>query len=171
VLGASVTITDVPWLVNFIKENIQLPENISAISSSESGGSLTVRELSWKSSPEVVLEYLKEANIRPFGQDFDLIIAADVIYTNEAVPMLLTTMWVLSGKETKILLAGEQHNPGSYRVFHEIVDKYFHVEEIEPSKQHSVYQFHPTIRLWSLRKKTGAEGPFPELKLEEGVVV
>lgn len=160
-LGGKVILTDVPWLVNFLKENVTQQENVEALAAS--GGSVEVRELSWRSSPELVLESLKESGIQPFGQGVELIVAADVIYTNEAVPMLLTTLWTLASAETPILLAGEQHNPGSYRVFHERVNEFFDVEEIPPERQHPVYNFHPTIRLWSLKKKTGASGPFPHL--------
>eukprot|EP01102_Stenamoeba_stenopodia_P018288 TRINITY_DN6683_c0_g1_i1.p1 TRINITY_DN6683_c0_g1~~TRINITY_DN6683_c0_g1_i1.p1 ORF type:complete len:264 (-),score=75.54 TRINITY_DN6683_c0_g1_i1:53-844(-) len=150
-LGGDVVLTDVSWLVNFLKANIALPENKQAIE--EAGGSISVSELYWRSNEESAIVAIKDSEI-PDPYDVDMIIAADVIYTEEAVPMLLTTLYNLSsGKEKEILLAGEHHNPGSYQRFFQLVGDFFEIKEIEPQYHHPDYCIHPQVQMWSLKRK------------------
>jgi len=114
----------------------------------------------------------------------DMIIAADVIYTEEglplfhaykrrldtnkpfftittqAVPMLLRTLYTLSsGKEKEIILAGEHHNPRSYELFFKLVGDFFEISEIEPQYHHPEFCIHPHVQLWKLKRKQSPPPP------------
>lgn len=79
-LGADVVATDIPQcLDSHTRPNVAA--NLGRLGSEHVRGSVDVRELTWGKTP-----------LDEFGQDWDLVVASDVIYRAEHVPLLLDTL-------------------------------------------------------------------------------
>lgn len=79
-LGADVVATDIPQcLDSHTRPNVAT--NLERLGPEQVRGSVDVRELTWGQTP-----------LDEFGQDWDLVVASDVIYRAEHVPLLLDTL-------------------------------------------------------------------------------
>ncbi|GLJ29474.1 hypothetical protein SUGI_0581020 [Cryptomeria japonica] len=89
-LGAHVTITDLPHVLPNIEFNASVNEE--PLQASRQGGSVCVKALRWGEEEDVV----------EVGHNFDLILASDVVYhENLFDPLLLTLKWLLLGNGEK----------------------------------------------------------------------
>ncbi|GLJ27336.1 hypothetical protein SUGI_0536510 [Cryptomeria japonica] len=92
-LGAHVTITDLPHVLPNIEFNASVNEE--PLQASKQGGSVCVKALRWGEEEDVV----------EVGHNFDLILASDVVYhENLFDPLLLTLKWLLLGNGRKIAI-------------------------------------------------------------------
>lgn len=87
--AASVIVTDLSHLLPLLEQNIAL---------NGVGSKVVAAALPWGQSVDAL------------DPPFDLILASDVIYQEECISDLITTLISLSGKHTRVLLANE-HRP------------------------------------------------------------
>ena len=134
VLGAQVTITDCEWLVETMKENVDLNKQYAKYP-------VQVRELYWGRD----LDQWR-------GTKWDYVIAADTIYQQELVPAQLKTLETVTDEHTEILYCFEEHNPESARKFWELVGDKFTWERLMIEDHHEEYR-HPKITIVRMKKK------------------
>jgi len=139
-MGASVTITDKPSLLNLIKYNIQ--KNISDPCVLER---IEVCELIW-------------GNGNPFSStEFDVIFGADLTYDFEDLPGLISTLNSLAGMKSQVILAYGKEREATSTFLKMVCEKYF---DIENHITESELDFRDitsptfTINVIQLRKKT-----------------
>ncbi|KAF2290243.1 hypothetical protein GH714_005156 [Hevea brasiliensis] len=123
-LGAQVTLTDLPDRLRLLKKNIE-----SNLRDGDLRGSAVVRELVWGNEPDQDL-------VEPVP---DYILGSDVIYSEEAVMDLLDTLMQLCGIQTTIFLAGELRNDTVLECFLEAAMKNFVVGRVEQTQWHPDY--------------------------------
>jgi hypothetical protein len=61
---------------------------------------------------------------------FDCLIAADCVYTDTCVPLLLRTMHAIAADDTLVLFAFQEHNPDASRAFWSSVETYFTFQRV-----------------------------------------
>ncbi|KAF2290241.1 hypothetical protein GH714_005126 [Hevea brasiliensis] len=110
-LGAQVTLTDLPDRLRLLKKNIE-----SNLRDGDLRGFAVVRELVWGMSLTKIWW-----NLYPIT----VILGSDVIYSEEAVMDLLDTLMQLCGIQTTIFLAGELRNDTVLEYFLEAAMKNF----------------------------------------------
>ncbi|CAM8937064.1 unnamed protein product [Rhodiola kirilowii] len=80
------------------------------------------------------------------------VIGSDVVYSEEAVTDLITTLVDLCGAETTVFLAGELRNDAILECFLEAVMKEFVVGRVEQTLWHPDYHS-PRVAMYVLIKK------------------
>ncbi|XP_050215566.1 uncharacterized protein LOC126666747 [Mercurialis annua] len=123
-LGAQVTLTDLPDRLRLLKKNIE-----TNLRHGDVRGSAIVKELIWGDEPDLDL-------VEPFP---DYIVGSDVVYSEGAVADLLDTLMHLSGSQTTIFLAGELRNDSILEYFLEAAMKDFVIGRVEQSQWHPDY--------------------------------
>ncbi|OAY85943.1 protein-lysine methyltransferase METTL21D isoform X2 [Ananas comosus] len=123
-LGADVVLTDLPDRLKLLKKNVEL--NVEG----HSRGSATVSELTWGDDPDPEL----------MEPPPEFVLGSDVIYSEEAVEDLLTTLKQLSGTHTTIFLAGELRNDVVLECFLDAAMEDFLVGCIDQTEWHPDYR-------------------------------
>ncbi|KDP45830.1 hypothetical protein JCGZ_17437 [Jatropha curcas] len=123
-LGAQVTLTDLPDRLRLLKKNIE-----ANLGHGDVRGSAVVKELIWGNEPDQDL-------MEPLP---DYIVGSDVIYSEGAVMDLLETLVQLCGIQTTIFLAGELRNDTVLEYFLEAAMKDFVIGRVEQSQWHPDY--------------------------------
>jgi predicted nicotinamide N-methyase len=135
-LGAEVTLTDLPDRLRLLKKNIET--NLYG----DVRGSAAVSELIWGEEPDPEL-------IDPSP---DYVFGSDVIYSEGAVVDLLATLLQLSGVQTTIILAGELRNDAILQYFLESASKDFTIGRVDQTQWHPDY-CSPRVVVYVLVKK------------------
>ncbi|XP_065848157.1 uncharacterized protein [Euphorbia lathyris] len=136
-LGAQVTLTDMPDRLRLLKKNIE-----SNLRHGNVRGSAVVEELVWGDEPDQDL-------VEPFP---DYVVGSDVIYSEGAVKDLLDTLMHLSGTQTTIFLAGELRNDAVLEYFLEAAMEDFVIGRVEQTQWHPDYCSSRVV-LYVLKKK------------------
>ncbi|KAJ4781495.1 Methyltransferase-like protein [Rhynchospora pubera] len=140
-LGADVVLTDLPDRLKLLKKNVD--ENIG---DGPPRCSARVDELTWGDD-------IDSALVEPSHPNF--VIGSDVIYNEEAVNDLLTTLKQLCGPHTTILLAGELRNDVVLECFLEAAMEEFTIGCIDQQKWHPDFMSN-RVALFVLVKKVDA---------------
>ncbi|KAG5536036.1 hypothetical protein RHGRI_023732 [Rhododendron griersonianum] len=135
-LGAEVTLTDLPDRLRLLRKNIET--NLYG----DVRGSAAVSELIWGEEPDREL-------IDPSP---DFVFGSDIIYSEGAVMDLLATLVKLCGIQTTIILAGELRNDAILEYFLESVSKDFTVGRVDQTQWHPEY-CSPRVVVYVLVKK------------------
>jgi len=135
VLGGRVTISDWAICIPLLKINAEQNQT-------QALHPIKVSCIKWGKDNE------SYENIEP---PYDYILAADVLYQKESIPLLLSTMYNLSDESTKIFMSFERHNEVA-DYFMSQVTQIFAVEKIPYNKLHSTYR-HPKIDVLFIKKK------------------
>ncbi|XP_058227548.1 uncharacterized protein LOC131335978 [Rhododendron vialii] len=135
-LGAEVTLTDLPDRLRLLRKNIET--NLYG----DVRGSAAVSELIWGEEPDTEL-------IDPSP---DFVFGSDIIYSECAVTDLLATLLKLCGIQTTIILAGELRNDAILEYFLESVSKDFTVGRVDQTQWHPEY-CSPRVVVYVLVKK------------------
>nr|XP_034914000.1 uncharacterized protein LOC118048438 [Populus alba] len=136
-LGAQVTLTDLPDRLRLLKKNIE-----TNLRHGNVRGSAVVKELIWGDDPDQDL-------IDPFP---DYVLGSDVVYSEGAVVDLLDTLVQLCGAQTTIFLAGELRNDAVLEYFLDAAMKEFVVGRVEQTQWHPEY-CSPRVAMYVLVKK------------------
>ena len=81
-LGADVTVTDLPHVLENLEENLRLNQDLVAAA----GGSVQAQVLRWG----------EESDVACLGGNYDVILGADVVYSDTLfVPLLCTLKWLV----------------------------------------------------------------------------
>ncbi|KAG5227478.1 protein N-lysine methyltransferase [Salix suchowensis] len=136
-LGAEVTLTDLPDRLRLLKKNIE-----TNLRHGNVRGSAVVKELVWGDDPDQDL-------IDPFP---DYVLGSDVVYSEGAVVDLLDTLVQLCGAQTTIFLAGELRNDAVLEYFFDAAMKEFIVGRVEQTQWHPDY-CSPRVAMYVLVKK------------------
>ncbi|CAM8940415.1 unnamed protein product [Rhodiola kirilowii] len=136
-LGAQCILTDLPDRLRLLRKNVE-----SNLDHGDLRGSATVDELVWGDD-------LDPALVEPLP---DYVIGSDVVYSEEAVTDLITTLVDLCGAETTVFLAGELRNDDILECFLEAVMKEFVVGRVEQTLWHPDYHS-PRVAMYVLIKK------------------
>lgn len=136
-LGAQVTLTDLPDRLRLLKKNIE-----TNLRHGNVRGSAVVRELIWGDDPDQDL-------IVPFP---DYVLGSDLVYSEGAVVDLLDTLVQLCGAQTTIFLAGELRNDAVLEYFLDAAMKEFVVGRVEQTRWHPEY-CSPRVAMYVLVKK------------------
>jgi hypothetical protein len=83
---------------------------------------------------------------------FDAIVAADCVYAEGAVPVLLRAVLALSGRQTAILVANERRSSTICDAFERAFGEHFAMKRVPYAKLDPEHR-HPLIELWQLRRK------------------
>jgi predicted nicotinamide N-methyase len=103
VLGMSVVATDIPeCLAHDTAPNVEA--NAAVLQGSK--GTLEARPLVWGETP-----------LEPFGAAWDLVVASDVIYRSEHVPLLLSTLKAVTGPNTTSFVAFDRRGREGIEAF------------------------------------------------------
>ncbi|CAK7338651.1 unnamed protein product [Dovyalis caffra] len=124
ILGAQVTLTDLPDRLRLLKKNIE-----TNLRHGNMRGSAVVKELIWGDDPDQDL-------IDPFP---DYVLGSDVVYSEGAVVDLLDTLVQLCGAQTTIFLSGELRNDAVLEYFLDAAMKDFVVGRVEQTQWHPDY--------------------------------
>ena len=116
-LGARVVLTDIGDTVALLKENIDNNEALFERGCGEASAA--------------VLDWTNKTDLVKFKPPYDYILAADTIYSDEAVVAFLETAHFLAGPETVVLFAHPApRQPDASQLFWNKVDDFFHVEKV-----------------------------------------
>lgn len=114
-LGAKVTVTDLPHVI----PNLQFNVDANAAVLAANGGVINVAPLRWG----------EEEDVKLIGNEFDLILASDVVYhDNLYEPLLQTLNWLLGGKEKKVFVMAHLRRWKKDSVFFKKAKKAFEVD-------------------------------------------
>lgn len=134
-LGAHVTLTDMPDRLRLLKKNVN--ENLYG----NVRGSAVVTELTWGDDPDAKL-------INPLP---DYVLGSDVVYSEGSVIDLMASLVELCGTQTTIILAGELRNDAILEYFLEEATKEFIIGRIDQSEWHPDY-CSPRVVIYILMK-------------------
>jgi predicted nicotinamide N-methyase len=124
-LGADAVLTDIASVLPLLRRNAAA--NASAIATGGCGGSATVEELTWGSTP-VAPDY---------GASFDLVIAADVVYEPVHVPLLLGVLGsLLEGGAPAALVGFDRRGRHGLKAFLAAASEQLDVTEIAAEAMH-----------------------------------
>ena len=124
-LGADVVLTDIASVLPLLRKNAAA--NAVAIARGGFGGSASVQELTWGSTP-VASDY---------GACFDLVIAADVVYEPVHVPLLLGVLGdLLEGGAPAALVGFDRRGRHGLKAFLATARAQFDVAEIAAEAMH-----------------------------------
>uniref|UniRef100_A0A7S3ZCR7 Methyltransferase small domain-containing protein n=1 Tax=Lotharella globosa TaxID=91324 RepID=A0A7S3ZCR7_9EUKA len=148
-LGAKVTITDLPHVAKRAAENVEINKE----SVRKGGGSVKAAPFTWGD---------RKAEIVDVGEPaFDMILAAEVVYTKESADLFLDALdHVFSDKKishesTELLLAGDQRGRvGRKALLKAAIEKY-DVREI-PSSEMDPKWISDNVQLHTIRPKSKA---------------
>lgn len=124
-LGAQVILTDLPDRLRLLEKNVE--ENVKKVGGR---GTAQVRELTWG-------EDLDSDLLDPLP---DYVLGSDVVYNEDVVPDLITTIQSLCGSHTIIFISGELRNDVVLEYFLECALKSFIVGYIEQRIWHPEYR-------------------------------
>ncbi|KAA8533379.1 hypothetical protein F0562_033088 [Nyssa sinensis] len=139
-LGAQVILTDLPDRLRLLKKNVEA--NLYG----DVKGSATVNELIWGDNLDPEMS-------EPLP---GYVLGSDVIYSEEAVTDLLTTLLELCGTQTTIIFAGELRNDAVLEYFLETAMKLFIIGRVDQSQWHPDY-CSPRVVIYVLVKKQNRE--------------
>jgi predicted nicotinamide N-methyase len=83
---------------------------------------------------------------------FDAILAADCVYSEGAIPIFLSVVLALSGRQTSILVANERRSHTICDAFERAFGEHFALKRIPYAKLDPEHR-HPLIELWQLKRK------------------
>ncbi|XP_065157485.1 protein N-lysine methyltransferase METTL21D-like [Atheta coriaria] len=139
-LGANVTLTDLPETLTILNDNIAF--NRDTINSSQ--GSVTARVLNWSDKLDI------SAN------DYQLIILSDCVYYSKSIKSLTQTLVELCGDSTEIIQSQEIRDTDKqkeiWNCYLQQLQMEFNVEEIPTSQQHMEFSSRD-IKLLKITKK------------------
>ncbi|XP_032882459.1 protein-lysine methyltransferase METTL21D [Amblyraja radiata] len=137
-LGANVTVTDLEELQDLL--NVNINDNKHLVT-----GSIQAKVLKWGET------------ITDLPSDPDYILVADCIYYEQSLEPLLRTIKDLSGNKTCIILSYEErtmgNNPKVEKLFFELLQTDFEIEEIPLDKQDEEYRSED-IHVLHIRRKS-----------------
>lgn len=145
-LGLDMVLTDIAPVLPALKRNVK--KNTAATSLASAGkpgsgaGKVKISQLYWNN----------EKQIQVLKPPFDFIVATDVVYLENIVEPLISTMNVLAGANTVILLGYQIRSPEAHRFFWQICPNYFTVEKVPHEDLHPEYAYEETD-VYILRKK------------------
>uniref|UniRef100_A0A1B6L7E1 Uncharacterized protein n=1 Tax=Graphocephala atropunctata TaxID=36148 RepID=A0A1B6L7E1_9HEMI len=126
-LGAHVTMTDLPEVIENLKNNIECNKLVWE----SCGGNAQARSLKWGSS-----------DIDAYSPP-DVLIATDCVYYEESVEPLVQTMTALSSDKTEILVCQEERDTEqqqhAWKLFRDLFTKHFEYTKVPLKDQHSLY--------------------------------
>jgi len=108
-----------------------------------------------------------KTELAKFQPPFDIILAADVIYSKKVVLPLLRTAHKLAGEHTLFLLAFETHDVDAAEAFWANVNDYFEWERIPSSDLDSFYHDSKIETLLLKKKRSTNQQPQQELQPQE----
>jgi predicted nicotinamide N-methyase len=152
-LGAEVCLTDLYDQIDVMEANIDRNFGYrTSRSQEESEGSPLVRpvniragELDWSASAEDINE--------EYNPPVDLIVGSDIIYAEEAVPLLINALNILSSPKTNILIAHEGRSKDIDAKFEELAAQHFDIEVLDWDEFDPVYRC-DEICIIKLQKKS-----------------
>ncbi|MCO5591183.1 hypothetical protein L7F22_051976 [Adiantum nelumboides] len=146
-LGCHLVATDqvevLPLLIRNLERN--MARAIHSPSDSPFLGSLGTVEV-------VELNWGDEMQIKAFKPPFDYIIGSDIVYKEQLLEPLVTTLIGLAGPKTTILLANEYRSSSVHENMLQLWKEHFNMKIIPRSKMDPTYQ-HEYIQLFSLKLK------------------
>jgi len=138
-MGAEVYLTDLYDQLDVIEANVD--RNFGYSSATPQDGirndlvrpiRIHIEELDWSSSAEDI-----KNNYKP---PFDLIFGSDIIYSEEALPLLANVLNVLSSPKSVIFIAHEGRSQEIDTKFEQIASQFFHIEVLDWNEYHPVYR-------------------------------
>ena len=99
-----------------------------------------------------VLYWNNPAQIAALNPPFDFVIATDVVYIEETVGPLISTMEALIGNDGVVLLGYQLRSPEADKLFWEMCDKAFQIEKIPHEDLHPEFAYEEAD-VYVLRKK------------------
>ncbi|KAK7324702.1 hypothetical protein VNO77_28472 [Canavalia gladiata] len=99
-----------------------------------------------------VLYWNNPKQISSLNPPFDFVIATDVVYIEESVPLLVSTMETLVSDDGVVLLGYQLRSPEAHKLFWELCDQVFDVEKVPHDHLHPDYAYEET-NVFLLRKK------------------
>ncbi|CAH0391417.1 unnamed protein product [Bemisia tabaci] len=127
-LGGDVIVTDLPEILPLLEKNISA--NFQQIEGT--GGKISAQTLRWGDAE----------NIKLLPKP-DIILMADVIYYEESVEALVSTLLLLSDKNTTLILCHEKRQSEKQKeifdAFYKRAKEHFKFSAVPPSEQHPDY--------------------------------
>ncbi|KAF5738160.1 protein-lysine methyltransferase METTL21B-like [Tripterygium wilfordii] len=117
ILGANVTVTDLPHVISNLEFNIEANADILTLQ----GGSVRAKPLRWGEAEDV----------EKIGRDYDLIMASDVVYHQHLFePLIETLRLLLGGEERMVFVMAHLKRWKKESAFFKRAKKLFQVETI-----------------------------------------
>ncbi|XP_057955061.1 uncharacterized protein LOC131149038 [Malania oleifera] len=130
-----VALTDIAPVMPALKHNLKRNKQVL-------GKTLKTHVLYWNNLDQ----------IRALKPPFDLVIATDVVYIEEAVPPLVAAMESLVADSGAVLLGYQLRSPEAHRLFWELCGTAFAIEKVPHEHLHPEYAYEETD-VYILRKK------------------
>ncbi|KAJ7517357.1 hypothetical protein O6H91_21G020500 [Diphasiastrum complanatum] len=124
-LGAQVVFTDLPDRLRLLHKNVN--ENLSSFMTSNVA---SIMDLKWGD----------EIPSNLFKPSLDYVFASDVVYNEDVVPELLSSIRGLCSPQTTVLIAGELRNDSVLERFLELALKDFQIGRIQETSWHPSYR-------------------------------
>ncbi|XP_057543125.1 uncharacterized protein LOC130821393 isoform X1 [Amaranthus tricolor] len=139
--GAQTILTDLPDRLRLLKKNVE-----ANINSNDILGSASVCELTWGEDldPQML-------DLLP-----DYVLGSDVIYNEDAVRDLLSTLQQLCGTHTTVIVSGELRNDSVLEYFLEAAMENFSIGQVDQLEFHSEYRSNRVV-IYILVKKNFEE--------------
>lgn len=105
-----------------------------------------------------ILYWNNRDQINSLNPPFDYVIATDVVYIEETVAPLLSTMEALLKDDGVVLLGYQLRSPEADKLFWELCDKAFDIEKVPHQDLHPEYAYEETDVFFLRKKKKEKEG-------------
>ncbi|XP_061363656.1 uncharacterized protein LOC133307206 [Gastrolobium bilobum] len=105
-----------------------------------------------KNLKHTILYWNNPHQISSLNPPFDFVIATDVVYIEETVAPLVSAMETLLADDGVVLLGYQVRSPEAHKLFWELCDQVFDVEEVPHDHLHPEYAYEET-HVYLLRKK------------------
>lgn len=151
VLGAKVTMTELPNCTDVLQENAAA--NLAA------GGAWDVRECVWGKPGEVT----SWGQVADLGQEWDYVVGSDLIYSDDSTPHLIETLVSCMSESCEFIMSMELRRARDKDFFTNLQKRGFSFRKIPSEEQHPVYQAEE-IGVFSIRKKPPHEQPLGALE-------
>jgi len=148
-LGAKVTLTDIPLMIEILNQNIMLNRRVIVTSN------ITTKVLSWGE------------DISEFNPPVDYIIGSDLMYDDDYVEALVDTICSLSDRNTQIYLGYETRQMNAESKFMSYATQHLDVIEIISAKDLDPSFSELFINILKMAKKKRKTSSLPRKKKEK----
>lgn len=133
-MGCDVLLTDIPAVLPILKRNVKRNfQSLTRADAELAPGRIKVAQLVWGNRRHI------EGCGR--GRPYDVIVAADLVYLEEVVEPLISTMRALAGAGTLIALGYKLRQDEAHALFWRELPLVFHVQKVAAGDLHPDYRF------------------------------
>lgn len=135
-------------VLNLLRRNVEMNLSPASLRLNDAAwaldmiGSARVEELDW-----IQPDHVQRAN-----PPVDIVVAADCVYSEKAVPYFLNVVRALSSRKTMIVIANEFRCARVHELFMSLFGRYFTIKKVPSNRMDEAFR-HPLIQIYLLKQR------------------